>query len=199
MLRKVWILPLVLLPFVAGCASGGLTTREAGALTGAGLGTGAGYIVGHVLGQPTLGAIAGGLAGGTAGAVVGDRLDARKQERERAAAAALAAASAQRAPAAMTMSMPTGDPTAGVFVNSTLWTVALVVAPAGDTSRPATITLAPNAAVPHALDIGTYRVTGTATVPTQFGPRPVGSVERLFSIDPRSQGWHVELKAHDFK
>jgi len=72
---------------LGGCASGGLSKRETGALGGAALGAGAGAIIGHATGNTAAGAAIGGALGGLGGAVVGDqiqagdqRLDAREQE-----------------------------------------------------------------------------------------------------------------------
>jgi outer membrane protein OmpA-like peptidoglycan-associated protein len=72
---------------VAGCASGGLTKREGGALGGAAVGAGTGAIIGHATGNTAAGAAIGGALGALGGAVVGDqiqagdqKLDAREQE-----------------------------------------------------------------------------------------------------------------------
>lgn len=62
-----------LLLTVAGCASGGLTTRERSTLGGAALGAGAGALIGEVTdNSPGKGALIGGAIGGLGGALVGD-------------------------------------------------------------------------------------------------------------------------------
>ena len=72
---------------LAGCASGGLSKRETGALGGAALGAGTGALIGRATGNTAAGAAIGGVLGGLGGAVVGDqiqagdqKLDARDQE-----------------------------------------------------------------------------------------------------------------------
>ena len=72
---------------LAGCASGGVSKREGGALGGAALGAGTGALIGHATGHTAAGAAIGGALGALGGAVVGDqiqagdqKLDARDQE-----------------------------------------------------------------------------------------------------------------------
>ncbi len=72
---------------LSGCASGGLSKRETGALGGGALGAGAGALIGHATGNTAAGAAIGGALGALGGAVVGDqiqagdqRLDSRDQE-----------------------------------------------------------------------------------------------------------------------
>src|SRR5229473_21919 len=82
--------PAVLLAssmLLAGCASGGISKREGGALGGAALGAGTGALIGHATGNTAAGAAIGGALGALGGAVVGDqiqagdqKLDARDQE-----------------------------------------------------------------------------------------------------------------------
>jgi outer membrane protein OmpA-like peptidoglycan-associated protein len=62
---------------LAGCAQP-LTTREKGALTGAGLGAATGAIIGGATGSPGAGAAIGGALGAVGGGLVGDQL--QKQE-----------------------------------------------------------------------------------------------------------------------
>ena len=62
-----------------GCASGGLSKREAGALGGGALGAGAGALIGHQSGHAGAGAAIGGALGVLGGAVVGDQLEAQDQ------------------------------------------------------------------------------------------------------------------------
>lgn len=78
----MWKTLMALLTFgivAAGCSQP-LTTREKGALGGAGLGAAAGAIIGHAVGSPGAGAAIGGALGGVTGAVAGDRLQKRDTE-----------------------------------------------------------------------------------------------------------------------
>ena len=68
----------VLILFVAGCASGPLSTREKGALAGGGLGAATGAIIGSTVGAPGPGAAIGGAMGALGGGVIGDQLQARE-------------------------------------------------------------------------------------------------------------------------
>jgi outer membrane protein OmpA-like peptidoglycan-associated protein len=65
------------LALLAGCAQP-LTTREKGALTGAGLGAATGAIIGGATGSPGAGAAIGGALGAVGGGVVGDQLQKRE-------------------------------------------------------------------------------------------------------------------------
>jgi outer membrane protein OmpA-like peptidoglycan-associated protein len=72
---------------LGGCASGGVSKREGGALGGGAIGAGAGALIGHATGNTAAGAAIGGALGALGGAVVGDqiqagdqKLDARQQE-----------------------------------------------------------------------------------------------------------------------
>jgi uncharacterized membrane protein len=66
--------------FVAGCASGPLSTRESSALVGTGLGAAAGGIIGSATGHAAAGALIGGGLGLLGGALIGDQLQAQQQE-----------------------------------------------------------------------------------------------------------------------
>jgi len=76
---KTGVVLLALGIVAAGCSQP-LTTREKGALGGAGLGAAAGAIIGHAVGSPGAGAAIGGALGGVTGAVAGDRLQKRDTE-----------------------------------------------------------------------------------------------------------------------
>jgi len=77
MLRKnALIVALFCVSLVAGCASGGLSKRETGALGGGALGAGAGALIGHATGHTAGGAAIGGALGALTGAVVGDQIQA---------------------------------------------------------------------------------------------------------------------------
>ena len=82
MLRKPWTVALVCLPLLAGCASGGLSKRETGALGGGALGAGAGALIGHATGHTAGGAAIGGALGALTGAVVGDQIQAQDNRSE---------------------------------------------------------------------------------------------------------------------
>ena len=79
---KTGVVLLTLGIVAAGCSQP-LTTREKGALGGAGLGAAAGAIIGHAVGSTGAGAAIGGALGGVTGAVAGDRL--QKHDTEMAA------------------------------------------------------------------------------------------------------------------
>ncbi len=78
MLRKNTVaIALFCAPLIAGCASGGLSKRETGALGGGALGAGAGALIGHATGHTAGGAAIGGALGALTGAVVGDQIQAQ--------------------------------------------------------------------------------------------------------------------------
>jgi uncharacterized protein YcfJ len=65
---------------MAGCASGGLTTREKGTLGGAALGAGAGALIGEATGGgPGKGALIGGALGGLGGALTGNAMQSQDE------------------------------------------------------------------------------------------------------------------------
>ena len=69
MKRNVFLAPIVLLIFIAGC-----TGTQKGAGVGTLLGAGAGAIIGHQSGHAAEGALIGGAAGAAGGALVGDSM-----------------------------------------------------------------------------------------------------------------------------
>jgi osmotically inducible lipoprotein OsmB len=76
----------ILVPaLLAGCASGGLSAREKGALAGGAIGAGTGAVIGHnTKGRHTgRGAAIGGAAGALGGWIIGDQIDASNQRRDR--------------------------------------------------------------------------------------------------------------------
>ncbi len=81
---KKYLTMMVVLAFMWGCASGSLTTREKGALAGAGLGATAGAVIGHQTGNTGEGAAIGGAIGAVSGALVGDKLQAQEEETRKA-------------------------------------------------------------------------------------------------------------------
>lgn len=187
---------LVLFTIAASACAGPLSTREKGAAVGTVGGGAAGAAVGSAVGSPGTGAAIGAAVGALGGWVVGDRAQARQQaERETAGRAA----TPPPLPPATT-AREAGDPTRGAFVNTTPWTLALELVPAGDENG-ATMMLSvpPQGAMPYSLDVGHYRLHAAAAVATQFGARPVGSVTKSFTVDPRGTGWRVTFNEHDFR
>jgi uncharacterized protein YcfJ len=78
-MNKVRALICTLLLTTAGCASGGLTTREKSTLGGAALGAGAGALIGQATDHsPGKGAAIGGAIGALGGALVGDQSQAQE-------------------------------------------------------------------------------------------------------------------------
>lgn len=71
----LFLFPVILL---ASCAQP-LSTREKGALTGAGLGAATGAIIGAATGSPGAGAAIGGAMGAVGGGLVGDQLQQREE------------------------------------------------------------------------------------------------------------------------
>ena len=65
---------------LAGCAGGGLTTREKGAGIGALGGASVGGLIGSAVHHPALGAAIGGALGLGAGALIGDQLQGRDNQ-----------------------------------------------------------------------------------------------------------------------
>ena len=77
--KRTWISALLGGLMLSGCASGGLTAREQGALGGGALGAGAGAIIGHQKGKKAAGAAIGGAAGALGGWIIGDQVEASRQ------------------------------------------------------------------------------------------------------------------------
>lgn len=183
---------------LAGCASGGPTTREKATLGGAAVGAGTGAIVGAAAGgKPGTGALIGGALGAVTGALLGDQL--QKLEREKGAGARAEAGAPASAP--VVASRPAGDPTKGELTNATPWVVRVWIDPAdpNQVEESSAILLQPNAAVPYDLDVGTHRVIARALVNTQFGERLVGRFDRTIQIDPRRPGWFLKFQETDFR
>ncbi|MGH7822711.1 MAG: YMGG-like glycine zipper-containing protein, partial [Candidatus Binatia bacterium] len=78
-------LSIVVPVLLGGCASGGLSAREKGALAGGAIGAGTGAIIGHnTKGRHKgRGAAIGGAAGALGGWIIGDQIDAANQRRDR--------------------------------------------------------------------------------------------------------------------
>lgn len=74
----LFVIGLVVLFGLNGCAGGSLTTREKGAGIGAVGGAGAGALIGSAVGRTGAGAAIGGVLGLGAGALVGDQLQGQE-------------------------------------------------------------------------------------------------------------------------
>ena len=70
---------IIVAGLVAGCSQP-LTTREKGALIGAGVGAGAGAVVGNQMGNTAAGALVGAGVGAVGGAIIGDSMQSREQQ-----------------------------------------------------------------------------------------------------------------------
>lgn len=79
--RVFWLVAAMIF-VLAGCAGGALSTRELGALIGAGGGAGVGAIIGGATGHPGAGAAIGGALGLGAGALIGDQLQGQENKQE---------------------------------------------------------------------------------------------------------------------
>ncbi|HYB71976.1 MAG TPA: hypothetical protein VED18_01290 [Candidatus Sulfotelmatobacter sp.] len=199
-----------------------------GTLLGAGLGAGIGAAAGNPAIGAAIGAGAGALLGAGQGSAAGassawvvqQRYDAEYHQCMFAAGhkvpAALAPPASQMAappppppppgygsqpppPGPQAAGMPAGDPTRGQLQNATPWRVLLFIDQ--DPNNPSgaqPITLNPNEVKPQNLDIGPHRIMAQASVETQFGPRPVGRLDRTIQVDPRGAGWSLRLGEHDF-
>jgi hypothetical protein len=200
MVRHAFILALVLLVFAAGCATPP-TPAQQGAVLGAAAGAATGAAVGAATGgSPGKGAALGAVIGGLGGAIAGDVYQ-KGQERayERGRQDAARAGVPQRGGPPVTghgASAP--DPTRGEISNSTRWEVQVHLdQQAGDLGSP-TFILNPQESRRVDLDIGQHRIIAKAFVNTQFGRRPVGTYDRVVTVDPRSSGWSIRFVETSF-
>src|SRR2546421_10776283 len=79
MRRNLFIVAALCTPLIAGCASGGLSKRETGALGGGALGAGAGALIGHQSGHTAGGAAIGGALGALAGTAAGYQVQPQQE------------------------------------------------------------------------------------------------------------------------
>ncbi len=79
MVRKIFVLVLLVVVCAAGCESMGEKSKK-GAVVGGLLGAAAGGIIGHQGGHGWEGALIGGAAGAVAGGLIGNEMDKKQQE-----------------------------------------------------------------------------------------------------------------------
>ena len=203
-MRKIISL-IAIVVLIGACAQRPLSTREQGALTGAGLGAATGAIIGGTTGGSAgTGAAIGAGLGLLTGALVGGAIENQRGETTARSYAPSPRSSSTiepvyRQPTGAPPSTVTVDPTRGQFVNGTRWRVEVFV----DTDSQAVragpgITLNPQETRQYNLDLGPHRVIGQAFVDTQFGPRTVGRFDRTIQVDPRGSGWTLRFTEADF-
>ncbi len=198
---------IAVVALLSACAHRPLSTREQGALTGAGLGAATGAIIGGATGGSAgTGAAIGAGLGLLTGAIVGGAIE--NQGGETANPPAVAGA-----PQAGTATQPfqsqarvatpttvTVDPTRGQFVNGTRWRLEVFVDADSTAVQSARgITLNPQETRQHNLDLGSHRVIARAYVDTQLGTRTVGRYDRTIQVDPRGSGWSLRFNEADFR
>ncbi|HEV8661682.1 MAG TPA: hypothetical protein VGT06_00860 [Candidatus Methylomirabilis sp.] len=198
--RHVFILTLIAPLVAAGCATTP-TPAQQGAVIGAGAGAATGAVVGAATGgSPGRGALLGAIIGGLGGAIAGDiyqqgQQRAYEQGRQDAARAGVP----QPGGPPVTGQGPYApDPTRGEVSNSTRWEIQVHLdQQPGSLGSPSFI-LNPQESRPVNLDVGQHRVIAKAFVSTQFGRRPVGTYDRVVTVDPRSSGWSIRFVETSF-
>jgi hypothetical protein len=199
-----------------------------GTLLGAGLGAAIGAAAGNPALGAAIGAGAGAFGGAAHGSAAGadsawvvqQRYDAEYHQCMYLAGNKVPAAFAPRAPqmaapppppgpangsqppppGLQASGMPAGDPTRGQLRNATPWRVEVYIdQDPNNLSGAPSIILNPNEVIPQNLDIGPHRIMAQASVETQFGPRPVGRLDRMIAVDPRGAGWSLRFAEGDFK
>lgn len=200
MVRQAFILALIVPVVAAGCATAPPAAQQ-GAVIGAGVGAATGAVVGAATGgSPGKGAALGAVIGGLGGAIAGDvyqqgQQRAYEQGRQEAARAG---APQPGGPPVTGQGAYAPDPTRGEISNSTRWEVQIHLdQQAGDLGSP-TFVLNPQETRPVNLDIGQHRIIAKALVNTQFGRRPVGTYDRVVTVDPRSSGWSIRFVETSF-
>ncbi len=205
-MRKVVSL-IAIVVLLSACAQRPLSTREQGALTGAGLGAATGAIIGGATGGSAgTGAAIGAGLGLLTGVIVGGAIENQRGETASPSPAGgsfnrgTAPQSVQPQGGISTPTTVTVDPTRGQFVNGTRWRLGVFV----DTNGTAVqngggITLNPQESRQYTLDLGSHRVVARAFVDTQFGTRTVGRYDRTIQVDPRGSGWSLRFNEADFR
>ena len=205
MVRQAFIVALIVPVIAAGCATPP-TPAQQGAVIGAGVGAATGAIVGGATkGSPGKGALLGAIIGGLGGAIAGDvyqqgQQQAYEQGRQDAARTGAPQPGAPQpgGPPVTGQGAYAPDPTRGEISNSTRWEVQIHLdQQAGDLGSP-TFVLNPQETRPVNLDIGQHRIIAKAFVNTQFGRRPVGTYDRVVTVDPRSSGWSIRFVETSF-
>ncbi|MFQ5657548.1 MAG: glycine zipper domain-containing protein [Candidatus Methylomirabilales bacterium] len=190
---------------LSACAQRPLSTREQGALTGAGLGAATGALIGGTTGGSAgTGAAIGAGLGLLTGAIVGGAIENQQGETASPPPAVgspqPAAQPAHQQARVTTPTTGTVDPTRGQFLNATRWRIEVFVDadPQALQSTPG-ITLNPQESRQQNLDLGPHRVIAQAYVDTQFGTRTVGRYDRTIQVNPRGPGWSLRFNEADFR
>lgn len=199
---------IALIVLLSACAQRPLSTREQGALTGAGLGAATGAIIGGATGgNAGTGAAIGAGLGLLTGALVGGAIENQRGETAYPPAPSSAgspqptgAAPLGHPQASVGPSHATADPTVGQFVNGTRWRLRVFVdANSNVVETASAITLNPQESRQHNLDLGPHRIIAQAFVDTQFGTRAVGRSEQTIEVDSRGSGWTLRFHESDFR
>ena len=200
--RQTFILALILPLVAAGCATPP-TPAQQGAIIGAGAGAATGAVVGAATkGSPGTGALLGAIIGGLGGAIAGDiyqqgQQRAYEQGRQDAARSGVPQPGPGGPP--VTGQGPYApDPTRGEVSNNTRWEVEIHLDQQPGKLGSPTFVLNPQESRPVNLDIGQHRIIAKAFVTTQFGKRPVGTFDRMVTVDPRSSGWSIRFVETSF-
>lgn len=184
---------IALVAMLSACAQRPLSTREQGALAGAGLGAGAGALIGSASGNAGTGAAIGAGLGLLSGALIGGAIENQRGE----------VATPQPGQGQVNFSSPTTvtvDPTRGQFVNGTQWRLEVFIdADPQAVQNGGGIALNPQETRQHSMDLGAHRVIARAHVDTQFGTRTVGRYDRTIQVDPRASGWTLRFSEADFR
>lgn len=198
--RHVFILTLIASLVAAGCATTP-TPAQQGAVIGAGAGAATGAVVGAATGgSPGRGALLGAIIGGLGGAIAGDiyqqgQQRAYEQGRQDAARAGVP----QPGGPPVTGQGPYApDPTRGEISNSTRWEIQVHLDQQPGSLGSPSFVLNAQETRPVNLDVGQHRIIAKAFVVTQFGKRPVGTYDRVVTVDPRSSGWSIRFVETSF-
>lgn len=198
---------IALVAMLSACAQRPLSTREQGALAGAGLGAGAGALIGSASGNAGTGAAIGAGLGLLSGALIGGAIENQRGEvatpPSTAGFAQTGVATTQPGQGQVNFSSPTTvtvDPTRGQFVNGTQWRLEVFIdADPQAVQNGGGIALNPQETRQHSMDLGAHRVIARAHVDTQFGTRTVGRYDRTIQVDPRASGWTLRFSEADFR
>jgi len=198
--RQAFILGLIVPLVATGCATPPTPTQQS-AVIGAGAGAATGAVVGAATGGSAgKGALLGAIIGGLGGAIAGDiyqqgQQRAYEQGRQEGARAAVPQPGG---PPVTGQGTYAPDPTRGEVSNSTRWEVQVHLDQQPGSLGSPTFTLNPQESRPVNLDIGQHRIIANAFVTTQFGKRPVGTYDRVVTVDPRSSGWSIRFVETSF-
>ena len=199
-MRRLGLLLVAALVLPA-CAE--MSGAQKGALIGAGTGAAAGAIIGNQVpgnrpGHAGMGAAIGALGGAAAGALIGDAMEQKKPAGTQQGGQLQPVPPPGQASITVPGQNP-GDPTRGQLANSTPFRVEVYID--SDPTREAspTVALTPREVLPVNLDVGPHRIVALATRDTQFGPRPVGRLDRELLVNVRGSGWELRFTEGDFR